>query len=450
MAYVKRITIRSTLKKSINYLTNEKKSEKYLDNEIKYILNENKVAHVYGYNVSSNHKVAYEQMNMIKKQFNKENGVLGYHYIQSFKPNEVTHELAHEIAKEFIEKVFPNCQVICSTHIDKNHIHNHFAINSVMLDGKKFNSCTKSLYYARDISNEISLKYNLSIINKNEKTKNQIINNNNFDVKKLNTKYEMIKYDIDKSISESKTYIEFKLNLIKKGYKINENKYLSVSHADYKKSTRTKTLGEFYKKDFIIKRIENKNLDNQIPIEFEKRKFALDILKQLEFKSRAEKNTEIKFISEQLDFIKRYNIKESSLDIEVKKLNEKLKSIDDIIVNYNKQTDVIKNLISEINFLKSNLSNPNLNNFEKNKIKNITNKLKQNNISLENLDTVQSKISIELDTVSIKIQELENNRENIKSDLFIAKKIENLKDSIEPKLTVNKDLDKTKEKNIFR
>lgn len=57
----------------------------------------------------------------------KESPVWFYHYVQSFAPSErVTGELAHEIAKLFAAKAWPESEVLIATHIDREHIHSHF------------------------------------------------------------------------------------------------------------------------------------------------------------------------------------------------------------------------------------------------------------------------------------------------------------------------------------
>ena len=67
----------------------------------------------------------YQQMMDTKRELGKTSGRLAYHIIQSFKPGEVTPELALEIAKEFAEKYLSDYEVVIGTHIDKGHIHNH-------------------------------------------------------------------------------------------------------------------------------------------------------------------------------------------------------------------------------------------------------------------------------------------------------------------------------------
>lgn len=81
-----------------------------------------------------------------------------YHIVQSFSPKDndkLTHEKAHELGKEFAEKNFKGFEVLVVTHKDKEHIHNHFIVNSVSLEnGKKYRADNKSLWKMRRISNE--------------------------------------------------------------------------------------------------------------------------------------------------------------------------------------------------------------------------------------------------------------------------------------------------------
>lgn len=100
---------------------------------------------------------AYEDMTETKKFIGKEGNVLGYHFIQSFKPGEVTPAQAHDIGIKFIERCFANdYQVVIGTHTDKDHIHNHIIVNSVSFEtGKKYRSTPETFYALRGISDEI-------------------------------------------------------------------------------------------------------------------------------------------------------------------------------------------------------------------------------------------------------------------------------------------------------
>jgi hypothetical protein len=88
-----------------------------------------------------------------------------YHIIQSFSPKDnekLTHEQAHKIGVEFAEKNFKGFEVLVVTHKDKEHIHNHFVVNSVSLEnGKKYRADNKSLWQLRRTSNELCQQNNL-------------------------------------------------------------------------------------------------------------------------------------------------------------------------------------------------------------------------------------------------------------------------------------------------
>jgi hypothetical protein len=92
------------------------------------------------------------------------NGPIAYHYIQSFKPGEVSPIKAHEVGVEFVNKIAPGYQVAIYTHIDKDHIHNHIVINSVNLEtGYRYNKCDATLHHMRKISDEICLNHMASV-----------------------------------------------------------------------------------------------------------------------------------------------------------------------------------------------------------------------------------------------------------------------------------------------
>lgn len=83
---------------------------------------------------------AYEQMTAVKERFGKKSGNVAYHAYQSFKPGEVTPEQCHAIGLELARELWgSDYQVLVATHLDRNHLHNHFLVNSVSFrTGKKF------------------------------------------------------------------------------------------------------------------------------------------------------------------------------------------------------------------------------------------------------------------------------------------------------------------------
>lgn len=94
---------------SIKYATNaEKTSAEVLEGKIEYALNREKTEKQI-YETALNcfsASTAYSEMQRTKEKWHKTGGVLGYHFIQSFKPKEATPETVHEIGVEFARRCF--------------------------------------------------------------------------------------------------------------------------------------------------------------------------------------------------------------------------------------------------------------------------------------------------------------------------------------------------------
>ena len=101
-----------------------------------------------------------------KRAYGKEDGVMYYHIIQSFKPGEITPELALEIAKEFAQEHLAGYETVIGVHVDKEHIHAHLVFNSVNADtGEKYHSNAQSYYQQiRSISDRLCREHGLSVI----------------------------------------------------------------------------------------------------------------------------------------------------------------------------------------------------------------------------------------------------------------------------------------------
>lgn len=106
------------------------------------------------------------QMLETKRAVGKKDGVQYYHIIQSFKPGEVTPELALEIAKEFADQHLPGHEAVIGTHVDRGHIHSHILFNSVNADtGEKYHSNAQSYYrQIRAVSDRLCRKHGLSVL----------------------------------------------------------------------------------------------------------------------------------------------------------------------------------------------------------------------------------------------------------------------------------------------
>lgn len=151
MATTKIWTIKDNLKRVLDYTRNPQKTE--IDDDLWAVLHyaarpqkvtryDETTAFVTG--VACSAENAYREMQSIKQQFGKTGGILAIHAYQSFKPGEVTPQECHEIGVNLARHLWGSrYQVLVTTHLDKDHLHNHFVVNSVSYtDGRKFD-CSK-------------------------------------------------------------------------------------------------------------------------------------------------------------------------------------------------------------------------------------------------------------------------------------------------------------------
>ena len=207
---------------------------------------------------------ALMQMRKVKKLFKKEDGIIAFHGYQSFKEGEVTPEEAHKIGIQLAEELWGDrFQVVVSTHLNTNHIHNHLVLNSVsFIDGKKFYNNRYTYGLMRHLNDEICKEYNLSYLEE-KKCKKSKINFGNYYLKyeQKNNYSVSTKKDVDFAIRQARTYKEF-LNIMKKLNYVVVNRYekLSVRREPYKRNIRIeRQFGE----EYTIKRIKQRILEEQ-------------------------------------------------------------------------------------------------------------------------------------------------------------------------------------------
>ena len=145
-----------------------------LDVGVRYVLNGDKTEEqvlTASQGCSTEHAVS--RMMKTKRHYRQMDGVQYYHLIQSFKPGEVTPELALEIAREFAAEHLSGYQAVIGVHVDKEHIHAHILFNSVNADtGEKYHSNAQSYYrQIRDISDRLCREHGLSVIVRGEPSK---------------------------------------------------------------------------------------------------------------------------------------------------------------------------------------------------------------------------------------------------------------------------------------
>lgn len=258
--------IQSRLDKVLAYITNEEKTKndlyglsyKNIHNLSEYMgadYKTEKQYYVSGINCLK--ETAYEEMMITKKQYLKEDGIQGFHIIQSFKEGETTPELAHKIGVELAEELFGDrFEVVVSTHLNTNHYHNHIVINSVSFkDGKRYYDNYSSYALLRKTSDLICEEHNLSVI---PTTKAKIDYEKIYNGQVVRSNYYITtKEDINKAIEQASSYRNF-IDILKiMGYEVFfRNGKISLRRHPYKRNIRIqRAFGEEYSIDKIKKRI---------------------------------------------------------------------------------------------------------------------------------------------------------------------------------------------------
>ncbi len=262
--------IKGKLRDLIDYVENPEKTKLTSDmqnfvNVFSYDINPNKTNNQqFVTAINCKKEIALEQMILTKKQFNKEDKYIAWHGYQSFKPDEVTPELCHEIGVKLAKQMWGDrFQVIVSTHLDKDHLHNHFCFNSVsFLDGKKYNYSKSEMQRLRDLSDELCKEYGLSVIETDNKSKAP--SRTLYFAEKNNepTKYNLMRTAIDEAIKISPAPKEFVRIMREKGYIVDINpqrKHATIRSVNDNRNTRLKTLGEKYDWHNIVEQINTQD-----------------------------------------------------------------------------------------------------------------------------------------------------------------------------------------------
>lgn len=248
MATTKIRPIKSTVKKAIDYIVNEKKTDGKLL--------------VSGIDCSP--EIAYIEFNMAKDFYGKSDKNLAFHITQSFKPGEVDYNTAHEIGVKFANELFKgNYQAVVSTHIDKNHIHNHIIFNSVSFTtGKKYYDNKKTYAQMRSISDKLCTEYGLSVVQRPKQKAKQY--REWLEVKAGTSWKEIIRNDIDTAIRNSNSYEAFINKMKAMDYSIKQGKFTSFKPRVKDRYVRGKSLGSDYTDDAIRARITMKEMGYSI------------------------------------------------------------------------------------------------------------------------------------------------------------------------------------------
>ena len=286
--------VKSRLKEVIDYAENPDKTidKNYVDSDLyaalQYAADDKKTdERMYVSGINCNAKRAYERMTATKKRFGKTGGNVAYHGYQSFQTGEVTPEEAHKIGIETARRMWGgNYEIVVTTHLNTDNIHNHFVVNSVSFKtGRKFENHISDHYRLREISDAVCLDYGKSVLKEanfygGDKKEYWLKKKGNM------THRELLKSDIDTAISQSTNFKAFEIRLKDMGYIIQrgeEYAHYSVKAPSWQRAIRLDRLGKEYSPSAIRERL----LDNQRHIgyvPFQKPKYAPLIMLEIEYR----------------------------------------------------------------------------------------------------------------------------------------------------------------------
>ena len=243
MAVTKIKAIRGTLSKAIAYILNpEKTDEKLLVSS--YGCASETAAREFEWT----RKIAEQKgMNPVR--------IIARHVIQSFEIGEVTPELAHEIGKQFADEILGGkYEYVLTTHIDKDHVHNHLIFNAVDFVNYHAYKSYKRIYYdMREVSDRLCKENGLSVI---PPSQNKGMSYKEYTEAKRGMSWKQkLKQTIDRLVITAKDYDDFLRLMQEAGYEIKPGKYISFRAEGQERFTRSKTIGENYTEERIKERI---------------------------------------------------------------------------------------------------------------------------------------------------------------------------------------------------
>ena len=183
--------------------------------------------------------------------------IQAYHGYQSFKPGEVTPDVAHaigvQLANELWGEYFP---VIVATHIDKGHVHNHFCLSASEFSGKRYHDCKATYKLMRETSDRLCREYGLSVIEKPKKENRKHIAEVHAEQQGIPTIRDQIRADIDSVVRYEVTLKSFYKRMQLLGYKFEyRGQYLRIKPYGYNKFFRMDKLGAEYTEDELKARV---------------------------------------------------------------------------------------------------------------------------------------------------------------------------------------------------
>ena len=210
---------------TVTYVKVKKQSPAAMYGVINYCKREDKVRDIQSgrrivSGINCNGENAFREFMTTKGAYDKLDGTYYYHYVQSFSYKEgITHDKAHEIAREFAAEAWPGHEILVATHLDTKNPHSHFVINSVSFEnGYKLRQDTHTLEHLREKSDRICMSHGYSII-KNPQNRTSYIPRGEYRAAQRGTSWKFaLMWNIDQAMKKSGSRKDFVQEMKRRGY----------------------------------------------------------------------------------------------------------------------------------------------------------------------------------------------------------------------------------------
>ena len=210
---------------TVTYVKVKKQSSAAMYGVINYCKREDKVLDIQSgrriiSGINCNGENAFREFMTTKAAYDKLEGTFYYHYVQSFSYKEgITHDKAHEIAREFAAEAWPGHEILVATHLDTKNPHSHFVINSVSFEnGYKLRQDTHTLQHLREKSDRICMSHGYSIIKNSQKRTSYIPRGEYRAAQRGNSWKAVLMQNINQAMKKSGTRKDFVQEMKRRGY----------------------------------------------------------------------------------------------------------------------------------------------------------------------------------------------------------------------------------------
>ena len=343
--------VRGKLKKVLDYADNPDKTtaKEYLDEDLyqalRYTEQDSKTdekKYVSGVNCSA--AFAYEEMMAIKRKYGERGKVIAYHGYQSFKTDELTPEQCHAIGIETAKRMWgKDYQVLVTTHLNTDNLHNHFVVNSVSFrDGRKFRNSIEQHYELREISDAICKEHGLSVLDNTAFSREQSNGAYWREQRGQPTHRTQLKQDIDYCLKYSTDWQTFIQQLEAKGYTFDYTRF-SVKAENWQRGIRLNRLG--FTDDVMYERWDQNEADPDFRYKFQNHKprisdSAVLISTVVEMKHYKRARTPLNVLYQQEEYERTHPPKQPRSEID--------KYLDGLVYEMNHTNDTVTILVDAI------------------------------------------------------------------------------------------------------